>query len=182
MSVINTETGMFNVSSSMPLTSDQVKDITELYGGTSIAAIALTVFNFFAAVLAIIFILVDNRRIYKSWKISPSNRIPLVLAVAICISHVFFMMKAFIGLASFQTFDPPKNKEVPCDVSNQLGFWGTSSSFLALIAAIWAPLVTIFVRVAMTVISISFRVCLSITSLMCSSIHMRCGQRELPCL
>ena len=127
MSVINTETGMFNVSGSMPLTSDQVMDITQLYGGTSIAAIALTVFNFFAAVLAIIFILVDNRRIYKSWKISPSNRIPLVLALAICISHVFFMMKAFIGLASFHTYDPPKNKQVPCDVSNQLGFWGTSS-------------------------------------------------------
>jgi len=118
---------MFNVSGSMPLTSDQVQDITELYGGTSIAAIALTVFNFFAAVLAIILILVDNRRIHKSWKISPSNRIPLVLALAICISHVFFMMKAFIGLASFHTYDPPKNKQVPCDVSNQLGFWGTSS-------------------------------------------------------
>src|SRR5271170_5439199 len=127
MTVINTETGMFNVSGSMPLTPDQVKDIIDLYGGTSIAAIALTVFNFFAAILAIIFILGDNRRIYKSWKISPSNRIPLVLALAICISHVFFMMKAFIGLASFQTYDPPKNKQVPCDVSNQLGFWGTLS-------------------------------------------------------
>jgi len=128
MSVIITATGMFNVSGSMPLTPQEEKNITDLFGGTSIAAIALTVFNFFAAVLAIIFILTDNRRVYRRWKISPSNRIPLVLAAAICISHVFFMMKAFIGLASFQSFNPPKSKQVPCDVSNQLGFWGTSSS------------------------------------------------------
>ena len=128
MSVIATETGMFNVSGSTPLTPQQETDITDLFGGTSIAAIGLTVFNFFAAALAIIFILVDNRRTYKRWTIAPSNRIPLVLAAAICISHVFFMMKAFIGLASFQSYDPPKSKQIPCDVSNQLGFWGTLSS------------------------------------------------------
>ena len=127
MSVIITETGMFNVSGSTPLTPEEVKDIADLFGGTSIAAIALTVFNFFAAVLVIVFILADNRRIHSSWKIAPSNRIPLVLAVAICISHVFFMMKAFVGLVSFHTFDPPKSKQIPCKVSNELGFWGTPS-------------------------------------------------------
>jgi len=124
MSSINTQIGMFNTSDSTPITREFASNITQLFGGTSIASISLTVFNFVTAGAAIALILFDNRRKHKTWKIAPSNRIPLALAVAICISHVFFMMKAFIGLAAFHTFDPPKDKKLPCRIFNELGFWG----------------------------------------------------------
>ena len=124
MSSINTQIGMFNTSDSTPITREFASNITQLFGGTSIASISLTVFNFVTAGAAIALILFDNRRKHKTWKIAPSNRIPLALAVAICISHVFFMIKAFIGLAAFHTFDPPKDKKLACRIFNELGFWG----------------------------------------------------------
>jgi len=101
--------------------------IQNLFGGTSIASIVLTVFNFVAALAAIILILFDNRRVHKAWKIAPSLRIPLSLAVAICISHVFFMTKAFIGLRALDTSSPPKSERLACQIFNELGFWGILS-------------------------------------------------------
>ena len=116
---------MFIPSDSAPISPDFASKITKLFGGTSIASITLTVFNFVAAAVAVALILLDNRRIHKTWKVAPSNRIPLALAVAICISHVFFMTKAFIGLVAFHTFNPPKTRKLACRVFNELGFWGT---------------------------------------------------------
>ena len=117
---------MFNMTESVP-SIDFPNMIKNLFGGTSIASITLTVINFLAALAAIILILVDNRRVHKTWKIAPSLRIPLSLAVAICISHVFFMTKAFIGLGAFHMPNPPKNERVACQIFNELGFWGLLS-------------------------------------------------------
>lgn len=108
----------------MPSSQNFSTQIQELFGGTSIASIALTVFNFVAGLVVILLILFDNRRKHKTWKIAPSNRIPLAIAIAICISHVFLMSKAFIGLGAFHTFDPPPNEKLACRVFNELGFWG----------------------------------------------------------
>jgi hypothetical protein len=119
-------TGTVNVTGSKPASGDVFSDILELFGGTSIAVIALTVFNFFTAMLAAILITVDNRGRHKTWKIAPSKRIPLYLAVTITVAHLFFLLKAFNGIQAFQTFDPPKNKKLACKVFNELGFWGTS--------------------------------------------------------
>ena len=115
---------MFIPNDSASISPGFASNITQLFGGTSIASITLTVFNFVTAGAAVALILFDNRRIHKTWKVAPSNRIPLALAVAICISHVFFMIKAFIGLAAFHTFDPPKDKKLACRIFNELGFWG----------------------------------------------------------
>ena len=120
---------MFIPNDSAPISPGFASNITQLFGGTSIASITLTVFNFVTAGAAVALILFDNRRIHKTWKVAPSNRIPLALAVAICISHVFFMIKAFIGLAAFHTFDPPKDKKLACRVFNELGFWGIIFDF-----------------------------------------------------
>ena len=124
MSSINTQTGMFYPSDSASISPDFASNITQLFGGTSIASVTLTVFNFVTAGVAIALILLDNRRIHKTWKVAPSNRIPLAIAVAICLSHVFFMIKAFIGLAAFHTFNPPKSDKLACRIFNELGFWG----------------------------------------------------------
>jgi hypothetical protein len=121
--------GTFNLTG-VHVTPALVQEVTELFGGTSIAAMALTVFNFFAAVLAAVLISVDNRRFHKSWKVAPSNRVPLSLAVAISVSHLFFMLKAFNGLQSFQTFDPPKGRKLACTIFNDTGFWGTLQRYL----------------------------------------------------
>ena len=88
--------GTFNLTG-IHVTPEIIQQVTELFAGSSIAAVALTVFNFFAAVLAAVLISVDNRRFHKSWKVAPSNRVPLSLAIAISISHLFFILKAFNG-------------------------------------------------------------------------------------
>lgn len=123
MSSIDTQIGVFPTNNTTPIGPDFAKDIKDLFGATSIASIALTVLNFVVAVAAIILILIDNRTRHKTWKIAPSNRIPLGIATAISISHVFFIVKAFVGLASFHTFDPPEDKKFACRISNELGFW-----------------------------------------------------------
>jgi hypothetical protein len=115
--------GTFNLTG-IHVTPQLVQAITELFGGTSIAVIALTVFNFFSAVLATVLVAMDNRRFYKTWRVAPSNRVPLSLAIAIAISHLFFMLKAFNGLQSFQTFDPPPGRKLACSIFNETGFWG----------------------------------------------------------
>ena len=122
MSVIITQTGTFNLSGETSITPDLLNDITDLFGGTSIAEDALTGFNCFTSILAIALILFDNRRRHKIWKIAPSNRIPLGLALVICISHIIFIMKEYIGLESFEDFNPPENERLACKVLNELGF------------------------------------------------------------
>jgi hypothetical protein len=124
-----TASGTFNLTG-LHITPELVQQVNELFGGTSIAAISLTVFNFFAALLAAVLITVDNRRFHRSWKVAPSNRVPLSLAIAIAISHLFFMLKAFNGLQSFQTFDPPKGRELACRIFNETGYWGTFLFYL----------------------------------------------------
>jgi hypothetical protein len=119
--------GTFNVSTPVP--ADVFAQIVNSFGGTSIAVIALTVFNFFAAILGAIMIIVDNRARHKTWKIAPSKRIPLCLTITIAVSHLFFLLKAFNGLQAFQTYDPPENKKLACKVFNELGFWGMFSGF-----------------------------------------------------
>jgi formate hydrogenlyase subunit 3/multisubunit Na+/H+ antiporter MnhD subunit len=119
MSVVITNDGAIKVTGQ---TSMQM--LSDLIGDMSIASIALTIFNFLTAGLTILLILVDNRRIYKTWKLAPSIRIPLGLSIAICVSHVVFILKAFIGLAVFRTFNPPSDEKLPCKILNELGFWG----------------------------------------------------------
>jgi hypothetical protein len=116
---------VFDVNGSAPSSEDFTIIIQNLFGGTSIASIVLAVLNFIAALGTIILIFFDNRRNYKTWKPSPSNRIPLAIAVAIFVSHIFFMSKAFVGIAAFHTFDPPKDKRLACKILNEIGFWGT---------------------------------------------------------
>src|SRR5579859_4663446 len=116
--------GTFNISDPDPQSSNAFQDITAVFSATSLVVIGFTVINTLAAFLALVLIMVDNRRAHKTWRISPSNRIPLSLAVAITISHVLFVAKACNGLETFQTADPPKGRKLACKVFNELGFWG----------------------------------------------------------
>src|SRR5579862_4027924 len=72
--------------------------VSDAFGSKSVAIIALIVVNFFAAILAIIVIVSDNRRVHRTWAVTPSRRIPLSLAFAVTLSHVVFILKAFNGL------------------------------------------------------------------------------------
>ena len=117
-------TGNLNLTGTAPLTPDALSQLTDVFGTTSIAVIALTVFNFFTAILVMGLIVFDNRRKHKTWKVAPSFRIPLTLSIAIALGHLVFVVKAFNGLPVLQIADPPKSKKLACKVLNELGFWG----------------------------------------------------------
>ena len=117
-------TGTFNLTDNSTLTPDFANAVSDIFGSTSIAVIALTVVNFFAAFLSILLIVDDNHSAHKTWYITPSRRIPLALALAIMLSHLIFILKAFNGLTAFATSNPPKMKTLACRVLNELGFWG----------------------------------------------------------
>jgi hypothetical protein len=117
-------TGNLNLTGTAPLTPDARSQLTDVFGTTSIAVIALTVFNFFTTILVMGLIVFDNRRKHKTWKVAPSFRIPLTLSIAIALGHLVFVVKAFNGLPVLQIADPPKSKKLACKVLNELGFWG----------------------------------------------------------
>jgi hypothetical protein len=122
--VINTQLGPFNTTGSGRISAIVVEKIARLFGPTSLVTIALTILNCFTSILLVAVILVDNPTLKQWWKVVPSNRIPLALAVSIFFSHGFFIAKEFIGLRAFQTYEPPVNKRLMCHVFNELGFWG----------------------------------------------------------
>jgi len=106
------------------LTPQEWANIEELFRPVSIAAIILTIFNLGASIIAIVLMLVDNWRIYKTWRISPSIRIPLSLVVVIFISHCIFVLKAAIGLACGDMEIPMETAPPVCKAMEELGFWG----------------------------------------------------------
>lgn len=120
-------TGNLNLTGTTPLTPDAISQLTDIFGTTSIAVIALTVFNFFTAILSLGLIAFDNHRKHKTWKVAPSYRIPLSLSIAITLGHLVFIIKAFNGLPVVQMDDASKGKKLLCKVLNELGFWGVHS-------------------------------------------------------
>jgi hypothetical protein len=156
--IINTQLGPFNITNSEPLNSIIAQKITRLFGPTSIVTIALTILNCFTSILLIVLILVDNPQLKYWWKIVPSNRIPLGLAVSIFVSHGIFIAKEFIGLEAFESFDPPDDKRLLCHIFNELGYWGMWSTFICANLGIWVPLVTMVMRVFITIGGMVFKV------------------------
>lgn len=121
----NFGTGNLNFTDPANLTPDAIDQLIDIFGTTSIAVIALTVFNCFTALMAIGLIVYDNRQKHKTWKIAPSFRIPLSLSIAIALGHIVFVIKAFNGLPIIPMADLSKSKRLMCKVLNELGFWGT---------------------------------------------------------
>jgi len=121
---INTDLGTFVPNGTQPLSSGFKDQISLLFGPEAITSIALTVLNFVVGLGVIALVLLDNRRIYKTWRVTRWNRVPLALATAICLSHAVFIVKSFLGLASFHRFNPPKDVKLVCQVFAELGFWG----------------------------------------------------------
>ena len=117
-------TGNLNLTSTASLNPEVISQLTDVFGTTSIAVIALTVFNFFTATLVMGLIIFDNRRKHKTWRLAPSYRIPMSLSIAIALGHLVFVIKAFNGLPIVQMADASKSKKLVCKVLNELGFWG----------------------------------------------------------
>lgn len=128
-------TGNLNLTGTTPLTPDVISQLTDVFGTTSIAVIALTAFNFFTAILTLGLVVSDNRRKHKTWKVAPSYRIPLSLSIAIALGHLVFIIKAFNGLPIVQMDDASKDKKTWCKVLNELGFWGIPLSTCELISS-----------------------------------------------
>src|ERR1700721_2966233 len=76
-----------------------IEKLEDEFGTASVIVLALTVVNFFAAVLTIILVLGDNINIHKTWKLDALRRIPFSIALAVAVSHLFFMLKALNGIA-----------------------------------------------------------------------------------
>ena len=121
---INTGLGTFVPNGTKPLSPGFKDQISLLFGPEAITSIALTVLNFVVGLAVIALVLWDNRRIHKTWRVTPWNRVPLALATAICLSHAVFIVKSFLGLAAFHRFNPPKDVMLACRVFAELGFWG----------------------------------------------------------
>jgi hypothetical protein len=117
-------TGNLNLTDPTRLSPYTIDQLIDIFGTTSIAVIALTVFNCFTALMAIGLIVYDNKRKHKTWKVAPSFRIPLSLSIAIALGHIIFVIKAFNGLPIIPVADLSKSKELMCKVLNELGFWG----------------------------------------------------------
>jgi hypothetical protein len=175
---IQTGLGTFVPNGTEPL-STQFKDhISLLFGPEAITSIALTVINYVVGLGIIALVMVDNKRIYKTWRVVPSNRIPLALAAAICLSHAFFIIKSFLGLASFHDFDPPKDVRLACRVFGELGFWGTIFLYFAHFRNMGTSCYDrnpLSIRCPQHLVP---SIHLEVGLLTCSSIRMPCGQKE----
>jgi hypothetical protein len=121
---VQTGLGTFVPNGTEPLSTEFKDHISVLFGPEAIFSIALTVLNYVVGLGVIALVLVDNKRVHKTWRVVPSNRTPLALAAAICLAHAFFIVKSFLGLASFHDFNPPKDVQLACRVFSELGFWG----------------------------------------------------------
>jgi hypothetical protein len=122
--IIKTQLGPFNATDSH-IDPAVLQQIPRLFGPTSLATITLTILNGFASLLLIVLILVDNPNLKQWWKIVPSNRIPLSLAISIFVSHGIFIGKEFVGLNSFESVESTSENRLLCEIFNNLGFWGT---------------------------------------------------------
>lgn len=91
-----------------------------------IAAITLTTFNSFAAVLVLLLVLVDNYRHQKSWwRISYDRRVPFYLSIAILCSHVVFAVREFSQLGSgIPNLGDATRNSPNCTALNESTWWG----------------------------------------------------------
>jgi hypothetical protein len=93
-----------------------------------VAAITLTIFNVFAAGLALAIVLLDNHRQWGSWwRLSWEKRMPFYLAIAVIFSHIVFITREFVEMGSFvprstETSTTPISQT--CIALNESSWWG----------------------------------------------------------
>jgi hypothetical protein len=93
-----------------------------------VAAITLTIFNVFAAGLALAIVLLDNHRQWGSWwRLSWEKRMPFYLAIAVIFSHIVFITREFVEMGSFvprstETSTTPTSQT--CIALNESSWWG----------------------------------------------------------
>jgi hypothetical protein len=102
-----------------------------LVHAVDLAAISLTAFNCIAACIVIVIVVIDSRRLQRSWLSLPlERRAPIYLAIAILLSHVIFITRESLEVGSFdnsEISDPgnPPLVSQQCTVLNQMSWWGT---------------------------------------------------------
>lgn len=91
-----------------------------------VAAITVTTFNSFAAVLVLLLVLVDNYRHRKSWwRISRERRVPFYLSIAILCGHIVFAVREFSQLGSgIPLLGDAKSNSPDCTALNESTWWG----------------------------------------------------------
>ena len=110
--------------------------------------LTLTGFNTLAAILVLVFVLLDNHRYGKRWLgISRERRAPLFASIAIILSQVVFLTRGAVEMGSVDLSTAELNSVPHCSALNQLSWYG-----------VWFPLIVLGVRVSFMAGAIMLRV------------------------
>ena len=110
--------------------------------------LTLTAFNAVAAILVLVFVVLDNHRYGKRWLgISRERRAPLFASIAIVLSQVVFLTREALEMESVDLSTTELNSISRCSALNQLSWYG-----------VWFPLIVLGVRVSFMAGAILLRV------------------------
>jgi hypothetical protein len=128
----------FNLTGNGTLTPMTITQLEQQFGATTVTVLALTVINFFAAVLTVILVLCDNFRLNRTLSLDRSRRLPFTAALGVVVSHTVFLLKDLNWLKWWDLLqngagglvDNSQGVHSACMIYGQLGFWGMSNAGL----------------------------------------------------